>query len=255
MKKFLWTIITVLLKAAALAALVFLGAVCTAISRDLAVYFSVALVILSSFAIFRPLPTIWLSGRGFSASVLVTGLLLVAVTTSNRSDTRLADLKASDPVAYLAALKTDDEAKWLAELKVMDPKRYEVEMAKVAIEKAAERARLLEEDTKKRQALVAQRKAELAAKTEEECGQGKAEDAYYYSQPFVERGLKAPATAEFPYASEVSARALGDCMFQVEAYVDAQNSFGAMLRTRYSAILRRLPEKESWQLITLHFAD
>jgi hypothetical protein len=60
--------------------------------------------------------------------------------------------------------------------------------------------------------------------------------AFASSQSFVERLLKAPSTAEFPY-SEAKIRKLGGTagneVYEIFGQVDAQNSFGAMIRTPY----------------------
>lgn len=80
-----------------------------------------------------------------------------------------------------------------------------------------------------------------ACDSEEEREAKECEDsvyAYIMSQTFVERQLVAPSTAEFPYASKISNRHLGNCRHRVVAYVDAQNSFGAMLRKPYTAVVR-----------------
>jgi hypothetical protein len=61
----------------------------------------------------------------------------------------------------------------------------------------------------------------------------------------VKDRLKAPATADFPWDA-VRTKELGSCRFQVEAYVDAQNSFGAMIRTRYSATM--IYANDTWRL-------
>jgi hypothetical protein len=59
--------------------------------------------------------------------------------------------------------------------------------------------------------------------------------AYLMSQAFVKDHLKAPASAQFPsYSSdEVVVARLENGHFAVKAYVDSQNGFGAMLRSRY----------------------
>ena len=66
-----------------------------------------------------------------------------------------------------------------------------------------------------------------------------------FTQKIVRSHLKAPATAEFPscYGSNINEyyiRANQDRdTFIVQGYVDAQNSFGAMMRTRYEATMSR----------------
>jgi hypothetical protein len=75
--------------------------------------------------------------------------------------------------------------------------------------------------------------------------------AFVMSQEFVRRTLKAPATAEFPFITSpgVSTRNVGECTFEVSAYVDAENSFGANIRTPYSLIMKVEPQSESWSVV------
>jgi hypothetical protein len=61
--------------------------------------------------------------------------------------------------------------------------------------------------------------------------------AYVVCQQFVEEELRAPATAEFggPY-SEVT-EDLGSGRYRVTTYVDAENAFGAMIRTDFECVV------------------
>lgn len=64
------------------------------------------------------------------------------------------------------------------------------------------------------------------------------DSALFASQTFVRDSLKSPASAKFPTSSDdrgVTVRKSGDCTFTVLGYVDSQNSFGAMIRSRYIA--------------------
>jgi hypothetical protein len=60
--------------------------------------------------------------------------------------------------------------------------------------------------------------------------------AFVMSQKFVKKQLRSPASAEFPW-QPVSTVYLGNCKHAVNAYVDAQNGFGAMIRSNYSAVM------------------
>lgn len=73
--------------------------------------------------------------------------------------------------------------------------------------------------------------------------------AFIMSQEFVKRQLKSPSTAEFPRitANGVKSTWQGECNFQVIAFVDAQNSFGAVLRSRYIALLEYYPSSDEWR--------
>ena len=61
-------------------------------------------------------------------------------------------------------------------------------------------------------------------------------DAYIEAQAFVKKHLKSPITAEFPSYHKVKnqIKYLGTNKYEVVAYVDSQNSFGAMIRTTFS---------------------
>lgn len=58
--------------------------------------------------------------------------------------------------------------------------------------------------------------------------------AYYCSQEVVKEKLKAPSTAKFPPYSSSFVKDNGNSKYTVHAYVDAQNSFGATVRTYYT---------------------
>ncbi|TDH35721.1 hypothetical protein E2A64_10315 [Pseudohoeflea suaedae] len=72
--------------------------------------------------------------------------------------------------------------------------------------------------------------------------------AFVMSQKFVRRALKAPSTAEFPYMSDdgVMVSKQGNCRFTVHGYVDAQNGFGAQIRTRYMVDVSADAAGKSW---------
>lgn len=76
--------------------------------------------------------------------------------------------------------------------------------------------------------------------------------AYTASQWFVEKRLKAPGTADFPVYIDSFVTDLGGGKFKVESYVDAENSFGAKLRTQYTCIVRA--DGSGWKLekINIH---
>jgi hypothetical protein len=65
------------------------------------------------------------------------------------------------------------------------------------------------------------------------------------SQEFVKKQLTAPATAKFPRYEESFVEDLGSIehRFRVTAYVDSQNSFGALLRTNYTCIVKSFDAK------------
>lgn len=73
-----------------------------------------------------------------------------------------------------------------------------------------------------------------APPTAEQKEQQACEDSYAAigaAMQFTRQTLKAPSTAKFPHSREFGVDYLGNCIHDVEGYVDAQNSFGAMIRT------------------------
>ena len=87
------------------------------------------------------------------------------------------------------------------------------------------------------------------------CGEKSEVAAYVMSQSYIRSQLKSPSTAKFPYVTKVQSKAVGDCMFRINAYVDAQNSFGATLRTRYTALMRHTPSTNSWVPVELNLGN
>lgn len=82
-----------------------------------------------------------------------------------------------------------------------------------------------------------------------------AADAFYISHQFVERTLRAPSTADFPsyYDGEFVSN-LGSGRFRVVSYVDAENAFGAMIRTYYEAVVL-YKGNDQWELESLEFDE
>lgn len=78
--------------------------------------------------------------------------------------------------------------------------------------------------------------------------------AYIYCKNIIEKTLKAPKTAEFPWG--VSA-VFVDGKYIVNSYVDAENSFGAHIRTRFMCKLSHLGNDEyaGWSLEDLKIFD
>jgi len=74
-------------------------------------------------------------------------------------------------------------------------------------------------------------------------------DAKWACKQFVEKTLKAPSTADFQNYNNFSAWGTGDGPFGITGYVDAQNSFGAKIRTTFTCELRK--SGENWQLVNI----
>lgn len=84
------------------------------------------------------------------------------------------------------------------------------------------------------------RQAKIAAKCSDE-GM-----FFVMSQKFVRQALKAPSTASFPSAPGQVVRT-ANCRYVVTAHVDAQNSFGATIRSIWGVDLEYLPASDQYQ--------
>jgi hypothetical protein len=60
--------------------------------------------------------------------------------------------------------------------------------------------------------------------------------AYNYAEDFVKQRLKSPSTAEFPGLFEKADHIteLGNDEYLINSWVDSQNGFGAMIRSKFS---------------------
>ena len=65
-------------------------------------------------------------------------------------------------------------------------------------------------------------------------------DAWVAAQLEVENNLKSPATAKFPMGYSDYVKKTDTDEYFVEAYVDSENSFGAMIRTQFSCYVTHL---------------
>lgn len=94
-------------------------------------------------------------------------------------------------------------------------------------------------------------------KSKTEVYQGNHKNAYYISQQFVENYLKAPSTAEFPswYDQEHSVvqKPGSFTQYTINSYVDAQNTFGAMIREYYVCEVEYIKATDKWRLIDFKF--
>jgi zinc-ribbon domain len=73
-------------------------------------------------------------------------------------------------------------------------------------------------------------------------------------QSVVENNLKAPATAEWPGILEVGTHAqhVGDQLYRVNSWVDADNEFGAKVRMQYAADIKQTAEHE-WEIVSFNW--
>lgn len=86
--------------------------------------------------------------------------------------------------------------------------------------------------------------------------QDQKDSAKFICEEFVDRTLKAPDTAEYGGLSEARITFDGDETYTVRNYVDAENSFGAKLRSNFTCKVEFLGgEDEEWQLVDLTGID
>lgn len=85
--------------------------------------------------------------------------------------------------------------------------------------------------------------ARLASKT----------DASLMCQTFVQRRLRAPATAKFPPVTEDKVTKYGPNTFMVSSYVDSQNGFGALIRSTYTCEMT--VSGDSWTPVSIDIAS
>jgi hypothetical protein len=71
---------------------------------------------------------------------------------------------------------------------------------------------------------------------------------------FVKERLVAPSTAEFGKYSEDNVLVMENNQYGVLGYVDAQNSFGAMLRKEYACIMQD-KGNDRWSLIEIEVGE
>lgn len=77
-------------------------------------------------------------------------------------------------------------------------------------------------------------------------------DAYAMAKVVVTRTLKAPRSAHFPpfWEQEAHVTSQDDGTFLVRSYVDAHNTFGAMIRTAFTLVMQPL-DNGDWRPIAL----
>ena len=79
-------------------------------------------------------------------------------------------------------------------------------------------------------------------------------EACGWCQVEVKKELKAPASARFPSCNRAVIRKVAEGVYEVKSYVDAQNSFGATIRTAYVCRVRYRGD-HLWTLQELAFGE
>ena len=198
------------------------------VNVSLVLWLSLAVFLVSAFVLVtgRPAPRIQSRGKGF-VFASVAGICLMASATiyQEQREEYLSALRSVDPDAYLTELKRVDETRWLAELQYLRPEQYEAEM--------------------QRQELAEQ------AVRERECTDHRLVEAYVMIQNDVRQTLHSPATAEFPARYALGTRHEGDCIYRIVGQLDAQNRFGALLRTSFEGRIAYFPDTQTWRTIEL----
>lgn len=69
----------------------------------------------------------------------------------------------------------------------------------------------------------------------------KREGAILYANDVIRASLKAPRSARFPWQDKPKVVSVGECKFLVSSYVDAQNGFGAEIRSQFEVSLEATP--------------
>ncbi|MFW6016947.1 MAG: hypothetical protein ACOCRK_10960 [bacterium] len=76
-------------------------------------------------------------------------------------------------------------------------------------------------------------------------------EAMTMAQTFLEDRLKAPATADYPWeSSDDVVTELADDKFRYRSYVDAENSFGAKVRTQFDIVVQYVGD-DKWRLVSI----
>ena len=79
--------------------------------------------------------------------------------------------------------------------------------------------------------------------------------AYAMMQGFVKEHLVSPSSAKFEWITEPQCVIVKEGFdYNIRSWVDSQNAFGAMIRTRFSGVVRQVDEK-NWQLMELEFDE
>ena len=77
--------------------------------------------------------------------------------------------------------------------------------------------------------------------------------AYIMMEKYVEQRLISPKSAEFPGVFDGKldhVQYLGNQKYRIVSYVDAQNSFGALIRTNFVGEIQQISET-TWRLLAL----
>jgi hypothetical protein len=79
--------------------------------------------------------------------------------------------------------------------------------------------------------------------------------AYVMMQEFVKEYLKSPGSAKFEWITEPDCEISKDGFeYTIRSWVDSQNDFGSLIRTRFSGVIEQV-DADNWRLLTLDFEE
>ncbi len=204
-----------------------IGALGEASHRDISGFWLVALF---------GLPTLWLfKGLGTRVKIAVTGAFafvficfaIFSITPPGKAaNASFKNQEAHD--AQVAAQKKQQKEARDAERQAQEDK---AEAQKKALE---DKEQAKQDEAQKAQDAVNESRQ---AKDEQKSAYSKA-NAYSAAQQFVTGHLKSPGSAKYPDFDEEYVQLTGNNTYSVSAYVDSQNSFGALIRTSWQTTVR-----------------
>lgn len=157
-------------------ALMVAGLTVAVTAPQIGLWVGLTFLVVPVVALFKPLPQLHLGHRGFSIAVAVfVGMMTTLASVGSNADSqKMAELRTTDPTAYLAALETRDRTKWLIELKELAPERFAAERARAA---EAEAARKAEADAAEATRVAEQERAAARKQAEAEAAHQADQDA------------------------------------------------------------------------------
>lgn len=190
----------------------------------------------------------------------------IAVIQSAGESRALNDLKQSNPEQYLSELKQKDETKWLIGLKELQLELYKDELqSRIKIVQALPAAQIsenlnaykqlakLEPDNQLFADKINHYKDKLSSQKEwnKLCNDSKTE-AYQKAERLVKAQLKAPRSAKLSSYGQTKIKLYKGCEYEVIGFVDAQNGFGAMIRSNYNVHLKRTETGWTVKNLSIH---
>ena len=79
-------------------------------------------------------------------------------------------------------------------------------------------------------------------------------DAYVMMKKFVDDKLTSPSSAIYESISTIGIRQEGNT-WAFDGYVDSQNTFGVMVRKKFTIAIRYNPSSDDWSLLNLFFNE